>query len=365
MRPGFDRNNGLQIPMNCPACAHVVPEAQLSVRTATQRSLPTLLETSLHRPDVGMEHSSVRSHRVLVLLVPLLPVINAVQLRLPLRTSLLVREAVSRAADDPRIVAQRGQPIQTHWNIAGYQRTNESGWSEGRVWVPFLAREATLCCMRAPVAVPDCGCSRRWSSVRRMVHYRPAGASRYERNISRSAGPGVPRARRFSGNNRSQSVSRLLPSDARTRRDGVATDPIAEDSVDRSRDQLVAELVVSSMRRRLPALSEDPEAILLGVTEQDMYIGDLHWNYAFSYRADERFALVSTARMAPPFQALWPRSEVLRSRLRKMLMKDIGMLVYRSRPTTIPAVSCTGMSTASAISITCRSDSKDSAVRPS
>jgi hypothetical protein len=64
-------------------------------------------------------------------------VINAVQLRLPLRASLLVREAVSRAADDPRIVVQLGQPIQTHWNIAGYQRTNESGWSEGRVWIPI------------------------------------------------------------------------------------------------------------------------------------------------------------------------------------------------------------------------------------
>src|SRR5436309_15591116 len=44
-------------------------------------------------------------------LLPLVPhVIDWLQVRLPLRTSPLVREALQRVTDDPRVVATLGQP---------------------------------------------------------------------------------------------------------------------------------------------------------------------------------------------------------------------------------------------------------------
>jgi YD repeat-containing protein len=256
--------------------------------------------------------------------------IDALQLRLPLRTSLLVREAVSRAAEDPRIVAQLGQPIGAHWNVAGYQRTNESGWSEGRVWIPIYGPRAeamlyaragrgsglwvftTLEFRPADGPVIDLLARRDTSAT-----YPAPGGHVYLVHVGSPATIDLDPFRDYYRQTLGLDVTVLPPI------------PIASDSFDRSRQQLVAESVVSSMRRSLPALSKDPEAIILGVTELDMYIGELNWNYAFSFRADERFALVSTARMAPSFQMLWPRAEVLRSRLRKMLMKDIGILVYR------------------------------------
>ena len=317
--------------MNCPSCGHTVPR-RASVCPNCYSALPS--DPSRNRPYFGLTWRwSFRRLiiTVLVLLVPTLPhLIDAVQLRLPLRTSLLVREAVSRAAEDPRIVAQLGQPIETHWNIAGYQRTNESGWSEGRVWIPLSGpRGDAMLYARAGRG------SGLW--VFTTLEFRPTNGASIDLLARRTATEAdvVPHGRVYLVHVGFPSTMDLAPfRDYYRQRLGLDITvlppiPLAEDSVDRARDQLVAESVVSFMRRQLPALSNDPGAIILGVTEQDMYIRELNSNYAFSYRADDRFAVVSTARMAPSFQMLWPRPEVLRSRLRKMLMKDIGILVYR------------------------------------
>jgi YD repeat-containing protein len=268
---------------------------------------------------------------VLLLVLPTLPrLVDMLQLRLPLRTSLVVREAVSRAAEDPRIIAQLGQPIETHWNIAGYQRTNESGWSEGRVWIPISGPrgDATL------YARAGRG-SGLW--VFTTLEFRPAGGESIDLLARRDASMTdlSPRGRVYLIHAGFPATIDLNPFRDYYRQTlglDVTVLPsidIADDAFDRARGQLVAESVVASMRRSLPVSPEDPEAIVLGVVEQDMYIAELNWNYAFSFRADDRFALVSTARMVPSFQALWPRHDLVRSRLRKMLNKNIGILVYR------------------------------------
>jgi YD repeat-containing protein len=268
---------------------------------------------------------------VLLLVLPTLPrLVDILQLRLPLRTSLVVREAVSRAAEDPRIIAQLGQPIETHWNIAGYQRTNESGWSEGRVWIPISGPrgDATL------YARAGRG-SGLW--VFTTLEFRPAGGESIDLLARRDASMTdlSPRGRVYLIHAGFPATIDLHPFRDYYRQTlglDVTVLPsidIADDAFDRARGQLVAESVVASMRRSLPVSPEDPEAIVLGVVEQDMYIAELNWNYAFSFRADDRFALVSTARMVPSFQVLWPRHDLVRSRLRKMLNKNIGILVYR------------------------------------
>jgi hypothetical protein len=80
--------------------------------------------------------------------------------------------------------------------------------------------------------------------------------------------------------------------------------------------------------QKYPAIARDPSSILIGVTSQDMFIRSFGWSYAFNYRHDARFAMVSSARLRPLafFDRLNP--EWLRSRLRKMLTKNIVMLYF-------------------------------------
>jgi len=94
------------------------------------------------------------------------------------------------------------------------------------------------------------------------------------------------------------------------------------------------------MKHRDPAHANNPESILIGMTEEDMYIRGKAWRFAFSYREEGRFAVVSSARMSLPstseLQAATPlgdprtyKSPQFHSRLRKMLSKNIGIMPYQ------------------------------------
>jgi YD repeat-containing protein len=105
----------------------------------------------------------------------------------------------------------------------------------------------------------------------------------------------------------------------------LALDPADFDS---RRRQFVAERVIASMRRSVPDVAKDPKAILIGVMEQDMYIAKYSWNFAFTLRADERASIVSSARMQPSDNTSSADADLLISRVRKMVTKNIGLLVY-------------------------------------
>ncbi|HKG47493.1 MAG TPA: tetratricopeptide repeat protein [Pyrinomonadaceae bacterium] len=104
--------------------------------------------------------------------------------------------------------------------------------------------------------------------------------------------------------------------------------PLALTTVDKRRQQVIAEEAIQLMRLRYPELTADPNAILIGVTDQDMYVGTKKWEYAFSYRMQGRFAVVSSARMNP-FNVGGSANEALtESRMRKMILKNIGAIYY-------------------------------------
>jgi YD repeat-containing protein len=63
-----------------------------------------------------------------------------------------------------------------------------------------------------------------------------------------------------------------------------------------------------------------------------MYISEMNWSYAFSWRQEERFAVVSTARMDPLFSKEPADPKIVEARARKMITKDIGLLHYRLQP---------------------------------
>ena len=102
--------------------------------------------------------------------------------------------------------------------------------------------------------------------------------------------------------------------------------PLNPSAVDAKRDQLIAEAAVELMKEANPGLVKDPAVILIGLTSEDMYIAQYSWQFTFSWRQEGRYAVVSDARMSLGSSAV--PAEKVRSRLRKMVTKNIGILYY-------------------------------------
>ena len=97
------------------------------------------------------------------------------------------------------------------------------------------------------------------------------------------------------------------------------------DATDATRRQVVAEALAGTLSRSFPAHAQSPEAILIGVTDEDMYIRSYTWRFAFSSRF-EGMAVMSTARMDPATFGEPPDSAALHARFYKILTKNIGAL---------------------------------------
>ena len=106
----------------------------------------------------------------------------------------------------------------------------------------------------------------------------------------------------------------------------IALDPGV---IDNSRKQLVAEELIGMMKRKYPNLATDPNAILIGFTQEDMYIRKYTWRFSFTWRQEDKFAVVSIARMDPINLGQPANDALLLTRLRKMATKNIGVLYYR------------------------------------
>jgi len=108
----------------------------------------------------------------------------------------------------------------------------------------------------------------------------------------------------------------------------ISFDPV---TVDTDRSQVVAEELIAAIRRRHPALALDTHARIIGVTGDDMFLRKMagSWGFGFSLRSDDAYmAVVSYARMDPAALGLSPDPDMLRSRLTKMVAKNIGVLYY-------------------------------------
>ena len=104
--------------------------------------------------------------------------------------------------------------------------------------------------------------------------------------------------------------------------------PFALSTVDKRRQQVIAEEAINLMKLRYPNLASDPNAVVIGVTDEDLYIRGEDWQWAFGYRMQGRFAVVSSARMNPANLGGAANDVLTESRLRKMVLKNIGVLYY-------------------------------------
>ncbi len=64
---------------------------------------------------------------------------------------------------------------------------------------------------------------------------------------------------------------------------------------DAARNQLIAEEVLNTVERTYPQQANDPKAILVVITDDDLYPRDLGWNFTYSLHGD-RFSVISTHR---------------------------------------------------------------------
>src|SRR5262249_18121511 len=98
---------------------------------------------------------------------------------------------------------------------------------------------------------------------------------------------------------------------------------------DPARSQVVAEQLTAAIARNYPAVAADVDARVIGITGDDMYLRQMRWIFGFSLRSDdERIAIVSYARMDPENLGLSRDAELLRSRVAKMVAKNIGILCF-------------------------------------
>jgi predicted Zn-dependent protease len=104
----------------------------------------------------------------------------------------------------------------------------------------------------------------------------------------------------------------------------VAPIPVPPDALDPERDQLGADRLLEAIKASDVAVA-DPEAVIIGLTDHDMYIEELTWRYAYALRSDNGLhAVISTAR----FGAYRADEAKQMQRLRKMVTKNLGILYY-------------------------------------
>ena len=104
--------------------------------------------------------------------------------------------------------------------------------------------------------------------------------------------------------------------------------PFVLSTVNKQREQVIAEEAINLIKLRYPNLAADPNAIVIGLTDQDLYVRKEKWQFAFSYRKEVRFAIVSSARMNPVNLGDSANELLLEARMRKMVLKNIGLLYF-------------------------------------
>lgn len=265
-------------------------------------------------------------------------VLQALEPILPLRTTAVVQQAIDRVSDDPRVRAIVGDAIEASWSIDGYVNGDGISWAESQVWIPVsgLNRRGTIYARAARASGP-------W--VYTALEFRPDHGTVVDFLDVAPAPIGVsPRGPVYVVHIGAKNRVRLdaLPEYFREHL-GLAVTllpalPLDPSTIDEARQQVVAERLGASIRKSVEALVADPAAIVVGVVEDDMYIEELAWDFAFSWRGDRRLAVVATERLGGP-SLLSNDPDPLQTRVRKLITKNIGILAYNlplsSEPTSV------------------------------
>ncbi len=105
--------------------------------------------------------------------------------------------------------------------------------------------------------------------------------------------------------------------------------PLSPTAINTERDQLIAEKAVEIMKQANPELTNDPQAIMIGISNRDMYIDKFSWQFSYGFRTQGKYAVVSSGRMDESNGGQEVTEELISKRLRKMVTKYIGILYFR------------------------------------
>lgn len=301
----------------CPSCAAPVI-AQKPARSPLKRLF-------------GWRHFR---HLLIVLILLLLPhvppqVWNRFPFRVLLSTSPLVLEAVTRANENPQTEALLGRPVSAGWLARGYVLSDETGWSEGKIWIPvdgvkstgtiyarggqadspwvfselrLVSADGREIDLLAPIAQPSLIARR--NDVR--IYIVPIGGVQ---------GLGLDELPEFYRSRHGISVQLLDP---------LPLDPKARNV---ARKQLIFEELTDLMQARYPQLAKDKSAFFIGITDEDLYIRDFTGSFTYTaYHEFYRTGVISSARFIP--HPLAGNEKLLRARIRKLVGRTMGFIVF-------------------------------------
>lgn len=316
----------------CPNCSvEVSPSTQQCLHCGTRIS-ETLKARSFARKLTFLRIAGlILIAGVLLAAIPWLPQgIQWLQLQWRLQNSQLVFEAVSRANGNSQAADLLGKPIETRWLVRGYIHDDETGWRDEKLWIPVRGsqRDGTLYARvgkgSGPWVFSELELSTSDGTVVNLLE--PVSSAPWAKLAARGPTYLIPL-----GGVESLGIQelpeyyrkifdlevKLLPP--------IPLDTAARDSI---RMQFVALDLVDKMKHHYPQLAKDDSAVLIGITEEDMYIRNFDWRFAYTYRRGRRFAVVSSARLKPFLYGLPEEKELLQTRVRKVISRDIGLLVY-------------------------------------
>jgi predicted Zn-dependent protease len=112
---------------------------------------------------------------------------------------------------------------------------------------------------------------------------------------------------------------------------------IGASDIDESRQQLIAENLITSMLGAHPEYAGNSSAILIGITAYDIYPRQFGWRFVFGWRDGQRDAAVaSTARLGLHYYGEPADEATPLKRLRKVITKDLGILLFEKSPSNNP-----------------------------
>jgi predicted Zn-dependent protease len=112
---------------------------------------------------------------------------------------------------------------------------------------------------------------------------------------------------------------------------------IVPGDIDESRQQLIAENLITSMLGSHPEYAGNSSAILIGITAYDIYPRQYGWRFVFGWREGQRNAAVaSTARLGLHYYGEPPDEATPLKRLHKVITKDLGILLFGKSPSNNP-----------------------------
>lgn len=96
-----------------------------------------------------------------------------------------------------------------------------------------------------------------------------------------------------------------------------------------NRKQYAAEDLIADMKLDHPELVRDPNAVVIGLTDEDIFQRWLEGsNFTYSYHAGYRFGIVSTRRMDPGFWGDPPSDSVRLASTKQMLTKYVAYMYF-------------------------------------